>query len=469
MKLLIKICCVLAIIFQSYSQQQEVLSPILFIYDASGSMWGQMDGKTKKEIAANVLTTTVGNFNENQNIGLIAYGHRKKGDCNDIEFLVDLKHSNKSKIVNVVKTLNPTGKTPLARSASMAINHLKDTNTKATIILITDGVESCDGNICNIVAEAKAAGIDFKLHIVGFGLKNGETEELKCAAKAGEGNYYQASNASGLSDVLIAATSETVDDPDGNVTVYTIKNGKPIDAWVKAYDVVSKQKPIAVRTYRDTANFYLPPGKYNFEVQPLEGSDVKKITLNNIESFDDKIIHKTVSFDAGTLNTITTNNNESWDCIVKIKDLTGKPIAQARTYGKPTAIEVNPGTYNITIQALGRLKGLNTYTEINNVSIKANETIPLSYNFESGKALIGVKTANGELIDATVNFYEINTNKNVAAARTYTRETNNPKQFILNPGIYKVKIITLGKHKGNSESFTITVKQGETTTKIITY
>ena len=54
---------------------QEVQpSPILFIYDASGSMWGQLDGKTKKEIASEVLATTVGNLPEDQNVGLIAYG-----------------------------------------------------------------------------------------------------------------------------------------------------------------------------------------------------------------------------------------------------------------------------------------------------------------------------------------------------------------------------------------------------------
>ena len=48
MKLLITLCCVLGLSFQSYTQQGAP-SPILFIYDASGSMWGQLNGKTKKE------------------------------------------------------------------------------------------------------------------------------------------------------------------------------------------------------------------------------------------------------------------------------------------------------------------------------------------------------------------------------------------------------------------------------------
>jgi len=247
---------VFCFVFQLNAQEQDAPSPILFIYDASGSMWGKLQGKTKKEIASNVLSTSVNNLPDNQNVGLIAYGHRKKGDCNDIEFLVDLKNNSKDKVTKAVKGINPLGRTPLARSATMAINSLRDSKTKATIILITDGIESCDGNICDVVSAAKAEGIDFKLHIVGFGLKEGETKQLKCAAEAGGGHYYDAADAGGLGDVLNEATTSTVDEPDGNVSVYAVKNSIAIDAIVKAYDIIGKRKPISVRTYQDTAYFY---------------------------------------------------------------------------------------------------------------------------------------------------------------------------------------------------------------------
>ncbi len=68
-------------VFPVYSgapQENETQSPIVFIYDASGSMWGQLDGKTKMEIAAEVLTNSVNSLPENQNIGLVSYGHRKR-------------------------------------------------------------------------------------------------------------------------------------------------------------------------------------------------------------------------------------------------------------------------------------------------------------------------------------------------------------------------------------------------------
>jgi len=468
MKLLITLFCAIGIIFQTHAQKQEAASPILFIYDASGSMWGQLQGMTKKEIAANVLSDAVNNLPANQNIGLIAYGHRKKGNCNDIEYLADLKNSSKDKVIKAVKEINSLGKTPLARSATIAINSLRDSKTKATIILVTDGIESCDGNICNVVTAAKAEGIDFKLHIVGFGLKEGETEQLKCAAKAGDGNYYDASDASGLGDVLNEATTESVDDPPGNFSVYAVKNGEPVDAWIKAYKTGTKDAVDSGRSYRDSAWVYLPPGKYDINVKPLENTDISGTRIT-VEIKEGEIKHKTISFDGGKIEVTTTNNDDGWDAMIKVIDReTGKPVSTTRTYGRMQTMEMNPGTYDVTYQALV-MKGMYTFHKMENVEIIAGETKVLSHNFETGIAMIGVKTASGELIDATVNFKEMVSGKWIAGSRTYTSSNNNPRKFLLNPGKYSVKIVTLRVHKGKSENFEITIKAGETVEKIITY
>jgi len=466
MKQVVIILCLFFIVFQGKAQdKQETPSPIIFIYDASGSMWGQMQGKTKMEIAAAVLSTSVNNLPDNQKIGFVAYGHRKKGDCTDVEFLVDVENGNKLDVINSIKSIKPLGKTPLAYSALQVIDKLRQTKLKATIILVTDGIESCGGNICDVIRAAKEEGIDFKLHIIGFGLKDGETKQLKCAAEAGDGNYYDAADAGGLSDVLNEATATTVDDPEGNVSVYALKNGIAIDAWVKAYDIISKRKPIMVRTYKDTAYFYLPPSKYNFEVVPLEGSDVDMVTVSNIESFEDKIVHQTISFDGGKLGITTTNNGENWDCIVKIYDQNGKVAAVQRTYNHQNEVEVNPGAYKVTIQALGTMEGLDTYTAFENVKIQAGDVTPISYDFKTGDFQIYTKVGD-ENIDTVVSIKEANSGTSVAGSRTYLKGA----KFLLNPGTYQVKVQPLGVHKGkSSQTITIVVKQGELITKEIKF
>ena len=466
MKKLLPLIALVCFVFTIHAQEEQP-SPILFIYDASGSMWGQLDGKTKKEIASEVLTRTVGNLPEDQNVGLIAYGHRNKSDCNDIEYLVALDNNSKTHVTNAVKAINPTGRTPLARSATMAIESLKKGSTKATIILITDGIESCDGDLCNVITDAKANGIDFKLHIVGFGLKEGEKEQLQCATNAGNGNYYDADNAGGLSEVLTAATMETVDKPDGNFSVFAVKNGKPVDAWLKPKNTVTKKELRGARTYRDTAWVNLPPGTYEIEVKPLENSDIPGTTIV-VEMKEGDVKHRDVSFDGGILEVTTTNNGEPWDAVVKMYENNNKVAATTRTYGKSKQMEVPAGKYRITYSALN-LKGLDIHVEVEDVEVKANATNAIFHDFKSGIAMIGVKTASGELIDATVNVHEKNSGKNVAGNRTYTSESSNPKQFLLNPGTYEVRVITLGAHKGNNSTFTITVKEGETVEKITTF
>jgi len=181
------------------------------------------------------------------------------------------------------------------------------------------------------------------------------------------------------------------------------------------------------------------------------------------------IKHQDINFDGGILEVSTTNNNEPWDAVVKMYDKnTGKAAATVRTYGKIQQMEVPAGNYKVTYLAL-RLKGAYINAEVDDIRIEANATNTISHNFKSGTAMVGVKTANGELIDATVNFQDKTTGKRVTGGRTYTTEKSNPKEFLLNPGTYDVKIVTLGVHKGNKETFTITVKEGETVEKIITF
>ena len=467
MKLLITLFCVMGFIFQAQAQEQDVPSPILFIYDASGSMWGQLQGKTKKEIASEVLSTTVNKLPSNQHVGLIAYGHRKKGDCNDIEFLIDLKNTSKDKVTKAVTNINSLGKTPLARSATLAINSLRETKTKATIILITDGIESCDGNICDIVKAAKTEGIDFKLHIVGFGLKEGETEQLKCAAKAGDGRYYDADDASALNDGLTEATSETIDEPEGNFSIYATKNGEAVDAWVKAVKTETDEEVDVVRTYRDTSYLYLPTGKYDLIIKPLENTKIQGITVS-VESIEGTIGHQTVSFDGGKINIITLNNGEGWDCTSKVMTQDGKTVGGSRTYGRPQIVEVNPGVYDIKVSALV-MKGLEVSYTIEDVTVQSGKTVEVSHNFKTGKAMIGVK--HGDiLVDAVVSIKEKKSGQNVAGSRTYTSESSNPREFMLNPGIYEVSVSAVKKeYAGKKEVFTIEVKQGETVEKTINF
>lgn len=57
-------CLLFFFLVAPFANAQEAASPILLIYDASGSMWQQLGGATKKALAAEVLSTAVGGFPE---------------------------------------------------------------------------------------------------------------------------------------------------------------------------------------------------------------------------------------------------------------------------------------------------------------------------------------------------------------------------------------------------------------------
>ena len=445
------------------AQDDQALSPIIFIYDASGSMWGQMQGKTKMAIAAKVLSNAVNELPDNQQVGLVAYGHRKKGDCQDVEFLVEANNSDKAVVNQSLKAIKPLGKTPLAYSATQVIDKLRESKGKATIILVTDGIESCNGDICDVVSKAKAEGIDFKLHIIGFGLKEGETEQLSCAAKAGDGQYYDAADAGALGDVIEEATSKTVNKPKENFSIYAIKNNEAVDAWVRAFKAGTDEEVSVTRTYRDTSYVYLPPGKYDLNVKPLEGSKIKGTTVT-VESIEGEIGHQTISFDGGTINIMVSNNGEGWDATTKVKSKDGKLVGAGRTYGRLKPIEVNAGVYDIEVMAI-RMNGLGVKHTIEDIVVQGNKTVDAIHDFKSGIANLGVEE-NGTLVDVTVSIMEATTEKVVAGGRSYTRSSSNPREFILNPGSYKVKLRGRKGGKDTIKWFEFTVAQGDNFTKM---
>lgn len=184
----------------------------MIVFDASGSMWGQIDGKPKIDIAKNTLKQVIRNWNRQKPLGLMAYGHRSKGDCNDIEILVPIGNVNKQQFIQQIDALTPKGKTPVSQSLQRAAKALRHNEDKATIILISDGRETCDADPCDAAKALKKQGIDFVAHVVGFNVDKATDSQLACVAKATGGEYFSADDARSLNSALQSAV-QTVQSP----------------------------------------------------------------------------------------------------------------------------------------------------------------------------------------------------------------------------------------------------------------
>lgn len=174
----------------------------ILVLDASGSMWGQIDGKTKIEIAREVVTSTVASWDKDQALGLIAYGHNRKGDCGDIELLIEPSKVDASHFSATANTLVPKGKTPLSAAVKMAAQNMKYTEKKATVILVSDGKETCDLDPCAVGRSLEQAGVDFTAHIIGFDVSKEDSIGLRCLAEETGGAYIDAKDAEQLNKAL---------------------------------------------------------------------------------------------------------------------------------------------------------------------------------------------------------------------------------------------------------------------------
>ena len=182
----------------------------ILILDASGSMWGQVEGQTKIAAARRAVDSILSKWKPSDRLGLIAYGHRSKGDCKDIEMIVPVSRFDPARIKGAVNALVPKGKTPIADSLRAAASSLKTTEGKGTVVLVSDGIETCVADPCAVAAELKKAGVGFVAHVIGFDVADPAAKaQLQCIARATGGVYLDARDAASLENALGRAVEAT--------------------------------------------------------------------------------------------------------------------------------------------------------------------------------------------------------------------------------------------------------------------
>ena len=187
---------------------QERPSTIL-VLDASGSMWGQIDGINKITIARDVVGDIVSDFPADQNLGFVTYGHRERGQCADIETLVEPAPGTAAEIAGIVEGLNPRGMTPMTDAVVTAAQALRHTEQAATVILVSDGIETCNPDPCAAARALEEAGVDFTAHVIGFDVR-GEADallQMQCIAEETGGRFLTADNAQELNEALREVTA----------------------------------------------------------------------------------------------------------------------------------------------------------------------------------------------------------------------------------------------------------------------
>ncbi|MGM0787210.1 MAG: DUF4412 domain-containing protein, partial [Thermodesulfobacteriota bacterium] len=233
----------------SQSQGSSRAANIMFILDASGSMWGEVEGRDKIAIAREVMAGLIRDLPDNTRAGLIAYGHRRKGDCKDVEELVQMSPLDKEGLIRIIQGLSPKGKTPITYSVRLTAEKLKVLEDETTIILVSDGKESCGGDPCALVRELKESGLRFVMHVIGFDVGKEGRKQLECMAEAGGGRYFTAKTAGEFE----AAAREVVQETKtvGFLEIMAFRNETPVRARVEVFKQDTGQRVKKINTAMD--------------------------------------------------------------------------------------------------------------------------------------------------------------------------------------------------------------------------
>ncbi len=289
------------ILFQTTcTAQQTAKKPItraLLVFDCSKSMVADYNGQPRMDVAKQLLYQLVDSLQKIDHIELALrmYGFQTQyppGDCKDTRLIVPFSKSNGSQIKNKVKAISPTGITPIAHSLNESANDFPESPGINMIILITDGIEECDGDPCEASKNLQKKGIILKPFIVGIGLDAEKAKAFDCV-----GSYFDITSNESFNNVL-------------NIIIYQTLNPTTVQVNLLSAGGTPSETDVNMTFY----NQYTGNIKYNYihtinnkgnpdtiEIDPLGFYKIVTHTLPPVEADSIKFVlgkHNTVAIDA---------------------------------------------------------------------------------------------------------------------------------------------------------------------------
>jgi len=226
---------ILTISTLGYSQQKKPVLPltrILFVFDCSQSMNGLWESDRKINIARNFLNATIDSLSKVDNVqmALRVYGHQSHvppQDCEDTRLEIPFGPNNGASIKHKLRNISPKGTTPIANSLRYSAGDFPPCATcRNIIILITDGIEACDGDPCAVSDELQKKGITLKPFVIGIGLDPRFSKTYECI-----GRYYNAAEEKKFQDVLEIVISQVLNSTTAQVNLLD-EEGNPTETNV---------------------------------------------------------------------------------------------------------------------------------------------------------------------------------------------------------------------------------------------
>jgi Ca-activated chloride channel family protein len=176
---------------------------LIVVVDGSGSMAGLLEGggkQNKSDLVREALRTELAKVGTQARVGLVAFGHRRRG-CTDVELVRPAEPVDLEPMMTRIGQVRPNrGKGPLTLAVREAAKRLPQSSGPRGLLLIHDGADNCQADVCAAAAELGNAGVI--AHVVSIGATPEDLAKMACLPQATGGRHFIAQNAGQLASYI---------------------------------------------------------------------------------------------------------------------------------------------------------------------------------------------------------------------------------------------------------------------------
>ncbi len=190
------------------NESEGGIETAVLVFDASKSMADPLGSVPKMKAAKQAVGALVAKWDRDIPLGLTAYGHRGTG-CSDIDVLAPVGTLRPKTFTSKVNALRPRGFSPLAEAVIRAAEQLDYEHNQATIIVVSDGADTCHADPCEMAELLESRALDLRIDVIGVGVTEPDGErQLACMARATGGKYQNVHDETALGSALKTAVTD---------------------------------------------------------------------------------------------------------------------------------------------------------------------------------------------------------------------------------------------------------------------
>lgn len=161
--------CTAGMTAPSLAVEQSCTDDAMIVFDGSGSMaemgFNDID-EPRIFDARRAMERAIPPVAQVRRLGLMIYGPAAGESCDSVDLRFPPIPDAARRIIAEVNGLQPAGETPLTEAVRQAAELLLAGQGSGTVVLVTDGNETCGGAPCQLAAELAGEGVI--LHVIGF-------------------------------------------------------------------------------------------------------------------------------------------------------------------------------------------------------------------------------------------------------------------------------------------------------------